>query len=196
MPLDFDLINSSIIQSEISINNRKPLINQDLYQIKDFIPNAFLSKLLNYAIISDNWLVQEGVTGGPVYNNRYKINWHPDSVVEELHIIFENLTQNIENIFKKSLKFDGISIWKDLEKFELPIHADNQKISASIQIYLNDCPSILGTTFFNEDKEFFIPFEKNNGYLVDNRRQLLHYVATPVPAGITRYSVNAIWIDA
>jgi hypothetical protein len=59
------------------------------------------------------------------------------------------------------------------------------------QIYVDGDPS-QGTTFKVNNKEIFIPFEPNTGYLMDNRYQIVHGMLTPVQDQV-RQSIYLIY---
>jgi len=73
------------------------------------------------------------------------------------------------------------ALWIDNIGFKMAPHIDNDRVVASMQVYLKDGPENSGTTFFNLDNTFsyIVPFKKNCGYIMINKRQR-HGVLTPV----------------
>ena len=107
MPLDFDLIDRSTEYSTKQIQN---LINTEcpyLFFLDSFIDPELLEKLLNF--ISTEELIWLPETNQE-YQNRLKLNWVFDTVVEETHIVLENLTTELNLKFNRNNKFLGLSV--------------------------------------------------------------------------------------
>lgn len=195
MPLDFALINDATNQASISLKNKIITRSNSLFKLNNFFNDSLLYKLNAFFQSDPKWIPQTGIYN-EVLNNRKKISWLSDSVVEETHTIFENLTPIIQRIFCSAIKFDGISIWKDTENFIQIKHTDNPKIEVAIQIYLSEYTLNLGTVFECDNEIVEINYKINNGYLMDNKAKLIHYMPIPVPADHVRYSVYAIWVKS
>jgi len=191
MPLDFDLIDRSTEYSTKQIQN---LINTEcpyLFFLDSFIDPELLEKLLNF--ISTEELIWLPETNQE-YQNRLKLNWVFDTVVEETHIVLENLTTELNLKFNRNNKFLGLSVWKDQEGYTIGKHnRDNTIIDLAIQLYLTDGDTNLGTTFEYNHSKLQTKYQKNHGYLIDNSIGVTHYMMTPVPKEHTRYSLYAIW---
>ena len=151
-------------------------------------------KKLNDFIHDENldWEQQESYLPTPSLN-RKKINWIPDSVIEECHIMFSSLTEKLNQVFTTSSKFGGISIWKDTTGFYVVKHTDNPVISFAIQIYLVNGPDNFSTVFEYNNEKITPKFKVNNGYLFNNKSKLIHYMDSFIPENFTRYSLYAIW---
>lgn len=195
MHLDFELINDATNNASNSLKDRISTESNSLFRLNNFFGKLFINKLEAFCKSNSNWIFQTDADNLPL-ENRNKISWIPNSVVEETHIIFENLTPIIQQIFSRDLKFDGISIWQDKTNYFIGKHQDNPRIEAAIQIYLSESAYHLGTVFECKNDNVEIEYKKNSGYLMDNEEKLIHYMLNPVPVDHVRYSVYAIWVKS
>lgn len=191
MLLNFKLITNSTSYSLDRISKIDPTVCPHLFFLKDFINPDLLVKLLDYItteeIVWTKELKQE-------YNNRLKLNWIPESVIEETHIVLDNLTADLNQKFNRTNKFLGLSIWKDQEGYTISMHEkDNNIIDVAVQIYLSESTVDLATKFLVNGTILTTDYKKNYGYLVDNSVGVPHYMNTPVPADHIRYSLYAMW---
>jgi hypothetical protein len=193
MSLDFKLIEKSIQHAIISLEASETVC-PGLSCISDFLDPELLLKLQNF-IFNDNlsWDIQEYHTGVRYNNNRKKINWISDSVVEEIHIVLEGLTDYLNYTFNKKNKFLGLTIWKDAYSYQLSLHTDNPTIDMAIQIYLNSNNTNLGTKFCIGTDIFETPYKVNCGYSMDNQCNIPHYYDGKSPEDYYRYSLYAVW---
>lgn len=195
MTIDFSLINYSSEHSLTKLENLQKTSSPSLYLLDNFLSKDLVDKLVNFVNASDTvWETQEDDNKGYI-KSRQKINWIPDSVVEEAYTVFHNLTDSLNSLFNKKSKFSGITLWKDSAGFTVTRHSDNPKISYSIQIYLANGPQDLATVFEFLGEKIKAKFEVNCGYLMDNTPKLPHYVIGTVPNDFTRYSLYAVWTD-
>jgi hypothetical protein len=150
-----------------------------------------VDKLINFITTNDlEW--QKEINSK--YLHRLKINWIPDSVIEEVYIVLENLTLELNQKFNRNNKFLGTTIWKDHEGFTIEGHdKDNEIIDISMQVYLTEDLANLGTSFIYNNKIIQANYTKNYGYLYDNSRGVPHYMDIPVPKEHIRYSLYAMW---
>ena len=190
MSLDFELIASA---TEYSIAKLNEAGTGELFLLSDFLQPALLTKLTDYIQTAElNWSVD------PVYrtHSRTKVNWEPDTVIEETHTVFSGITDTLNTKFNRQNKFIGLNIWKDSAGYAIARHRDNRVIDIAIQIYLTSGPKELATTFEYGNSIVQADYKANSGYLADNKAGLYHYLTTPVPWGHTRYSVYGIWSNS
>lgn len=195
MSLDFKLIEKSISYSINNLETSK-IICPGLLHVTNFLNSDLLLKLQTF-IYDDNltWGFQEH-HDRPGYNyNRKKINWIPDSVIEETHIVLDSLTDYLNKRFDKKNKFLGLSIWKDVYSFSVPMHTDNPVIDLSIQVYLNSNNKNLGTKFHLPQTILQIPYKVNCGYLMDNNYKIMHSYDGFLDTNYYRYSLYALWTN-
>lgn len=192
--LDTNLIKISTDHAIQSIKN-STIVNNNLKLITDFLHPELVSKLEKFIFTVDEsqWTMVTGLD----LPSRRSINWVFDSVIEEIHILSENLTDQINSLFNTSdKKFLGLQIWRDTGGYVLPPHLDNPIIDISIQVYLFECEEIYGTTFQIDNKEFILPFKHNTGYSLykkSNEDRILHWSTLKLPDEMERYSLYLIW---
>ena len=195
MSLDFNLIEKNI-QHGIQRLEASEVICPGLLSITDLLLPELLLKLQNYIFNEKlDWGIQEHHTGVGYHYDRKKINWIPESVIEETHTVLNGLTDCIDQRFNRKNKFLGLSIWKDEQSYQVPPHTDNPVIDISMQIYLNGNKDMDLGTKFQIDKIVGIPYETNCGYLMDNRQNIVHFYNGKPPKDYYRYSLYAIWIN-
>ena len=90
-------------------------------QVK-FIKNAFdqdiLCKLQEYVTNhyqSDFWKFETNAHGVPMEETpRYKLEWDPESVVEEVHEVCNLITPMLQELYTcPEIIFNGITLWRD-----------------------------------------------------------------------------------
>ncbi len=191
MSLDFQLIEQSTKYSSDQLKNVTKTDCPDLLFLTDFLYPPLVDKLINFVTTNElDWQKEVNIEYAP----RYKINWITDTVIEETHTALENLTIPLNSQFDKNNKFIGMTVWKDNEGFTIGKHdRDNEIIDMSIQVYLTEDLTNLGTSFIYNNKIIQANYTKNCGYLYDNNRGVTHYMDTPVPKGHVRYSLYAMW---
>lgn len=196
MPLDFKLIEKST-QHAINSLESSEVVCTGLLCVSDFLDSDLLLKLQNY-IFNESlpWEIQEHYAVRPGYHNdRKKITWVPDSVIEETHLVLDSLTDYLNRRYSKQNKFSGLSIWKDEYSYKVPVHTDNPTINISIQIYLNSNNTNLGTKFYIGPDIYETPYKVNCGYTMDNTHKILHFYDGKAPMDYYRYSLYAIWTN-
>jgi hypothetical protein len=197
MPLDFQLIEQSTQHALKQLSKIEQTSCPYVFLLEELLHDKLLEKLLEYVKQENiNWLAEEppidNVSHVP-FPNRRKINWDPDTVIEEVHVVFNNLTNAVNKIWNRNNIFLGLSIWKDTKNFAVNKHTDNPVIDVALQIYLNEVDSVVGTTFEYNNKLIQANHQKNHGYIMDNQAQIVHFLPKSVPDNHTRYSVYAIW---
>jgi len=158
--------------------------------VTGFFDQALLDKLLEYCQTSHGWqlaynLVQEKI------ECREKITWEQDTVVEVAHSVLQNVTPQLENVFNKHLKFNGLDLWKDTEGYYIKRHTDNPAFNASIQIYINNLSNL--STVFEHNGIHTTDTNPGSGYIADNTVGVPHWLNGVVPANFNRYSLHATW---
>jgi hypothetical protein len=191
--IDQRLIDTNQIHLSKSLDTKINTNAENLFVISDALDATVLEKLWQYvSSVPDHfWQKVEKQESRP----RFRISWDPDTVIEELHEIFNAVTPKINRIFSGPPKnFWGVSVWKDLPGYELGWHTDNADIDVAVQIYLY-VNAGLGTVFISEEEPLLISSNHNSGYMVlhtgDNK--MPHRTQNIIPEGIIRYSLYAVW---
>lgn len=173
--------------------------NRGLRTVKDVFTSEMMSKIQEYLLATDRSLWQSETTASyqsMTSTPRLKIAWHSETVIEELHMVFESVTETINKLYPGSVrKFMGITVWQDSHGYNINWHTDNEVIDISMQVYLqgyNQCP---GTEFRLSAENILVPWDINTGYISSNHPSLRnpHRIQHPVSGQEPRYSVFAIW---
>lgn len=192
MGLDFNLINQATKHALNSLENLEKTDCPAVFLVSNLINDELFDKLSVYIQETSLWEKDDTTYRG----NRLKLTWAPDTVIEELHIVLESVTSKMNDLFNRNNHFLGLTIWKDLETYTITPHTDNPIIDVSMQIYLTEGDSKLGTAFRYNKRVISARYQKNNGYIMDNQAKISHYLTKSVPAGHVRYSVYAIWSNS
>lgn len=190
--LEQKLIESSVHHSSEKFSAKTQTVCPFLYTLENFLHPNLLTKLLDF--VSDDQLNWHTVKKQE-YKNRRQINFIADTVIEETHIVFDNLTDQVIEACGRKQTFMGISIWKDLHPYKISRHTDISLIGSSIQIYLNACQVDMSTHFLWQDSIIKPKNLANYGYFMDNKGRVAHWLENAVPEGHVRYSLHAIWRD-
>lgn len=175
--------------------NIKQKVSNDLYTLENVLPESICKKLWEYIQTTNQWQPIEDIH---YQKSRKKITWHSDTVIEELHCAFEQVTNEVNKIFSDEQKqnFIGIALWEDSEEYSIGWHTDNPLLSSALQLYLFDtCPEDCGTTFKINNNDINLPFIHNTAYLANHNieNKLLHKTTKTTPLGVKRYSLYVSW---
>ena len=170
-------------------------VDSSLYTLENVLPESACKKLWKYVQTTDKW---EPLEREFYKLHREKIVWDSDTIIEELHLAFQQVTEKINHMLQSEQQHNyiGIALWKDSEEYSIGWHTDNPLLSSALQIYLFDtCPSKCGTTFKINNVDIDLPFVHNTAYLADHNldNKLLHKSTKPTPLGVKRYSLFVSW---
>ena len=193
MSIDSSLVEQATAYSRWQLHQSRTTAIPGLLRLDDFLYPVLLDKLLEKLREALPWQPETTESGSQAYPNRQKINWLPESVIEETHMVFENLTGAVNRKFARNNRFLSISVWRDDPGYSIPSHVDNSIIDIAMQIYLEPGPRELGTAFHWNSNTVTIPYQSNTGYLMDNRAQIPHSMSNSVPEFQRRLSVYAIY---
>ncbi len=192
--IDQTLILSAISHAKLAIKNSKSLTDK-FKLISDVLSADILIKLKQFIDTVDEKEWKE--VPGQEFYPRKGINWISNTVVEELHIVMDNQSDEINKHFNTTgKKFLGLALWRDTDGYEIPKHQDNPKIDIAMQIYLFDYPKKYGTTFMVNGESIDIPFKHNTGYLLNQQEyngRLVHWSTNKLVGSLPRYSLYLIW---
>jgi len=112
--IDYNLIENSVAHARGSVAEQTCLIPGILGTVQNILHPDLRAKLNHFLKFSDfQWIPEIDQEHLP----RKKINWEPESVIEELHEIMASLTPMVSAFSSSdsSLHFWGISLWKDTD---------------------------------------------------------------------------------
>jgi hypothetical protein len=191
--IDSSLVEQATAYSYWQLHQSRTTAIPGLFRVQDFLYPVLLDKLLAKLCETLPWQPETTESGLEAYPNRQKINWLPDSVIEETHMVFANITAAVNRKFARKNRFLSISVWRDDPGYCIAPHTDTELIDIAIQIYLEPGRPELGTEFHLDPHTVKIPYQPNTGYIMDNQAQILHSMPTPVPEFQRRLSVYAIY---
>jgi hypothetical protein len=194
--IDQELIEQNIKHAKQAFSKLQPTASTSLWRLENVLTQPMLDKLKKYAIDTPGLNIWKEVDGQEDLNRR-QIAWHQDTVIEEIHMVFEGLTDVVNAMFSENRKnFLGIALWKDWAGYTMDWHVDNTIIDISIQLYLFDtAPKEAGTVFKINGADFLIPYVSNSGYLCvqTENESLLHKPAIEITDQTVRYSLYSVW---
>ena len=194
--IDQTLVDANILHAQQALNNLQSTPALGLWRIENVLTPEMLDKLRQFITDTPDSEIWHKVEGQEKLN-RKKITWHPDSVIEELHIIFESLTESVNKIFLQNTKnFLGVSVWKDWAGYTMGWNTDNPIIDVSMQLYLfDDALPHAGTVFKLDGTDYLVPYISNSGYVCNQTLdpKLLHKPAVVLDHGQCRYSIYSVW---
>jgi len=196
--IDQNFINQNSISLADALKNGSA-ISPQVKLIKDAFDQNMLSKLQEYFTSnyhSDLWKPETTKYGIPMNNKpRHKIEWDPESVVEEVHEVCNSVTPLLQEQYTcPDIVFDGITLWRDQPGYNISWHTDNPVIHLTMQIYLSGSSVCPGTEFKTQSGSVTASFVPNTGYFIDQRiTRPTHRTAHAVPENQIRYSLFAIW---
>jgi len=188
--IDQNLIDISTDQAQQAVVDSALTPIPNLYLVNNVFNKKLVDKLRTY--LTSNQAKWDRVK----LPFRELITWDGDTVVEELHIVCNNITETVgTQYFGSRLNYLGIQIWRDTGKFKMDWHSDNELIKVALQVYLFDAPAEYGTTFKLDNREITIPYVHNTGYLAVTHEPpgIQHRPTTQADGTITRYSIYVVW---
>jgi len=169
------------------------VINCQLSLLQNVLPQEAIDKLQSLVI---NPTVSWSKVDHQKSLNRHSITWLSDSVIEELHIACEKLTDSIKQYYDiDNIKLQALQLWNDGKGYSMGSHQDNPVIDVAMQIYLFEDRKNEGTTFFVGDQIIEVPFKKNSAYLLwkkSNSERIPHQPTSNISTN-GRYSLYITW---
>lgn len=197
--IDQDIIKKASDSLHTSVKNRRQHTN-DFSTLANIFPDDVMHRINDYILNNSNKPWQLETTEHGVERNvpRSKIQWHGETVIEELHCAMESITNDVQKILKTDIKFLGIVLWQDYENYKIDWHSDNPILLATMQIYLAGSRNNPGTEFkLSEDNFHTCDFIPNTGYFLNQtHNRLEHHTTDKVPANVSRYSLFGMWSKA
>ncbi len=187
--LDTDLIDAGTAYTQSWLKRLEP--KQELYLLDHVLHPRVLYDLVNYCLQTQLWEPVYTLDNKPL-DNRIKVCWESDTIVEVAHTILDNCTSKINTIFDINTQFNGLDLWKDTTGYTIQEHTDNPAFNISMQVYLQNLPGLY-TSFRYQDKIIQTNPKPNHGYLSDNTVGVLHWMDNSVPENFDRYSLHATW---
>lgn len=151
----------------------------DLFCVENLYPDNLLEIFLNLDHLSVPWNKEVIQHEYP----RRRLIIEAGSVYEKMNLHINSIIQILSDITKQNFIHADTGYWLDQSGFSMEPHVDNAGVFASMQIFLNNNASNLGTTFYNLDKtvRFRPEYKINTGYIMINNEAQIHGMVNPVP---------------
>lgn len=186
--IDQTLIESNIITLRDSLNNRKGTGLDYVHSLNNVFSIDMIEKIRKEFESNTEWTTVHLQEKLP----RKAIPWKSESVVEEVHSVFQALEQEVSVIFSKQLKFQSVNFWQDSPGYSINPHLDNNRISVAVQVYINEADPLLGTEMYKDGDVFYkLPWIPNTGYILNNTPNSIHGMRTT--GNTNRQHVYAIY---
>ena len=191
--IDNNIINKTANSIKKSLEKANH-INDQLSLLDNPLPAETINKL---QLLINKEDIKWKLVAGQEDLNREMIDWIPESIIEELHMTCDILTEDIKQYFGiDNISFQALQLWKDDKDYNISSHQDNPVIDVAMQIYLfGDGFENEGTTFFIKEGKIDIPFKSNTGYLLwkkSNEDRIKHQI-TNIVTSRTRYTLYLTW---
>lgn len=107
-----------------------------------------------------------------------------------------DITIELSKLINSTVEFDSVSLWADIEGYEITPHTDPDYFQHAVQIYVtrDQCywnSPMMGTTIYSAQQQALLqlPYRNNFGYFFETPNRVVHGLGTTVPAGMQRNSV-------
>lgn len=192
--LDFDLINRNVDSVRASLKNKQGVGLPWAYQLTNIFTDDMLGKINAEFDLTTEW----GNTALQLTADRREIPWKSDSVVEEVRMVLEEVSNSVSQVFERPVKLRTSTFWQDGETYTIlphtdAIHTNYKKIDVSMQIYVGESAITSGTEFYVDNRIFYkCPWVPNTGYALSTSDTSFHGMMSP---GSRRRSIFAIYQD-
>ena len=156
---------------------------KDLFQVHGILNDTLLKQLSKEILECIPYTKQEWQEEW----NRRRLLPMPGSTLEHIETYIDNQKHIIGPAVGLNVTKIATRFWLDYDGFDCQRHLDNDGVDYVMQIFLSDCPSNLGTVFYDNDvvrKAF--DFQINSGYIMFNNKNQLHGMENKVPENVQR----------
>jgi len=193
--MDINFFKDNIEENIVKIQYKdvKLFLVKKLFDDDSF--NELQSEIMHLMKDPENWKKVPGQESFP----RKLLKFNSSKLIDDLN---RNLKDSkflsyINKIMDENYTSCSIMVWWDTFDYFIGWHSDNDKIDASMQIYVTDVNhDHLGTSFayVNNKKPYnttflTLPYIQNSGYLFKNTNTIRHGMTMPVPDGFDRVSL-------
>jgi len=120
----------------------------------------------------------------------------PGAVREVLHLPMGEIKKRILSHFDFSLKTPAIEIWRDYPGYRNLIHFDAENVKNVIIVYLDSYgDGVMGTKYYEDNNEYFVEYQKNDGLMLYNSSKILHHMIGEVENVAYRKALYINWND-
>ncbi len=169
-----------------------------LFSVEELYPQDLIAECQQQDIDNFPW----EPLGAGIYTQfdtprRMLISESPD-VFSKLNDYVRTLIPEIQNLTDKPITTADTRVWADYPGYNISRHLDNDGVYITLQVYLNDGDTELGTHFSNSMEGAYqhaIPYRSNFGYIMVNTDYNFHGMIKSVPEDFIRLS-SYTWFGA
>lgn len=165
---------------------------KNLFLVEDF----YSPELLDRFLVLDHLAVSHTKVDWQDMYPRRNLQIDPGTIYEEMNQYVWDQLPSISKEIEIPLDSCSTAFWLDEEGFCMTPHLDNPGVDISMQLYIADNDSDLGTTFYNPDNtiRYQPAYRLNCGYIMINGPYQHHGLSKPVPKGSYRLSSYS-WLN-
>jgi hypothetical protein len=196
--MDINFFNNNLEENVVKIQYK----DVKLFLIKNFFDNdsfkELQSEIMRLTLDSENW---EKFTDNSI--NRKALKHGVSKLIDTIsgvNLKKSKLLSYINKIMDENYTSCSFKVWWDTAGYFIPWHCDDDKIDASLQLYVtNVAHNHLGTAFafindnnnnMESNQPFLtLPFIQNSGYIFKNTKKIRHGMTMKVPDGFDRISL-------
>jgi hypothetical protein len=162
-----------------------------LFSVEDVYPQELIADCQQQDINNFRWEpLGDGIYTQVDTPRRMLISESPD-VFSKLNDYVRTLIPEIQALTDKSITTADTRVWADYPGYNISRHLDNDGVYITLQVYLNEGDTDLGTYFSNSIDGAYqhsIPYRSNFGYIMVNTDYNFHGMIKPVPDNFIRLS--------
>ena len=162
-----------------------------LFSVEDVYPQELLAECQQQSIDTIPWEPLGDDTYTQYDTPRRMLICESPNVFAKLNEYVTTLVPEIQLVTNKPITTADTRVWADYPGYIIPRHLDNTKIYITLQVYLNDGDTELGTHFSDSidgTYQHAIPYRSNFGYIMVNTDYNFHGMIKPVPDNFIRLS--------
>ena len=150
----------------------------NLFKIENVYSPELIEKIKTLDHLSSSWKKEDWQEE---YNRR-KIIYAADSIYSKLNQQNKSNLDKISKSIKVQLAGCDTAFWLDLPGFSMQRHLDNPGVYVSMQVYLSESLSQLGTVFYHNNGfiRYAAPYKVNTGYIMINGPDQIHGMETEI----------------
>ena len=108
--------------------------------------------------------------------------------------VVATIQSTVEPLLSGNIEMRGFELWRDYPGYRQEIHYDATQVCHVMIVYLGDGDN-LGTSYFENDKEYTVEYQTNTALLLLNSNKILHGLKNEVDGVDYRRLLYINWIQ-
>lgn len=173
-----DTLKVSISNMNLLTFNLQQILPLDtgLWSIGKVFADSDFVKLQQEVIATPDSLYQIS----PASQLRFELLWQLDGILEIVTESFKQVAPQVSEIIGFNVSCNQVRAWKDLPGYRIPMHEDDDSVTAHMQVYISSNDLGVGTTWYTPNGQHILPFVANSGYLTVCNYRYPHGMLLPV----------------